>query len=117
MNIEPQFVLSLVGLMVTIGFQTWVIIKFLIKRADDDKKELMARIDRETSTISGEVGKLHEKINTVKDDYIRKDDVEKELGRIYKTLADFKFELTGQLNQMNGRFDNVMNALTARKVV
>jgi hypothetical protein len=115
-SIDPQFVLSLIGLLFTIAVQTWAIVKFMITRADNDKKEVMDRIEKENDEVTRELRLIYDKINSVKDEYVRKGDVEKELDRIYKTLADFKFDLSGQLTSLNARFDSVLNMLNARKV-
>lgn len=111
MQFDAEFVVSVIGLMLTLIGQTWLVITFLLNRADVDKRELIERMDADSRDILKKVSELHEKVNSVKDDYVRKDDADKEITRLYRNMTDYKIDLVGQINTINARLDTIINSL------
>lgn len=87
----------------------WGIMRFLINRSDTDKKELSDKVD-------DHVKHLHERIDKIREQYAKKDDIDKELGRIHQEIADSRNQVTVQIQSVNARLDNIMNALQVRRI-
>lgn len=120
MQVEPQVLLGVMGIMITLAFQTWVVVSFLLNRADRDKKELTDRMDADkkeiTTRLDADKDVVLSEIAKIRDVYMRKDDADKEVSRLYRTLTDFKVDLSNQVSTINSRLDSIINAISARKV-
>ena len=95
---DANFILSLIGLMGAFALAVWGIMKFMINRYD--------------SMINA----VHERIEKVRIEYARKEDIDKELERIYQSITDSRNQVTTQIQSVNARLDSIMNALHVRRI-
>src|SRR5690606_12942844 len=92
--------LSVLGFALTIGVQTWAIVRYMIGRMD-------AHRDAASSEIKG----LHERINEVKDQYVKRADIDRDLMHIQHTVTDMKNDVNVQMSGMNNRLDMLISTL------
>lgn len=105
---DANFILSLTALIGSLAVAVWGIMRFLINRADIDKKHINDKLDEHVKA-------LHDRVDKVRDEYAKKDDIDKELERIHQSIADSRNQVTVQIQSVNARLDSIMNALHVRR--
>lgn len=95
---------ALVFLLAMAG-QTWGIMRYMIGRMDSHRER-----------NSQEVTELHKRINEVKDQYVKRVDIDRDLSHIQSTVTDMKNDVNAQMSGMNSRLDILLNTLIPGKV-
>lgn len=93
-------VLSVLGLMLALAVQTWAIMRFMISRMDghSDKQE-------------EKIAAIHTRINEVKDQYVKRTDIDRDLAQMNRSIADVNQSLNMQMTGVNTRLDTIIHAI------
>lgn len=76
---------------------------------------LLAAFYRLSDAIRHGDDALHTRINAVRDEYVRRADLENHMSRIDGAMHDMRVEIKDQHRDIQARLDNVLTALTALK--
>lgn len=98
-------VVAVLSFLLAIAVQTWAIVRYMIGRMDSH---------RESSNL--EITKLHDRVNEVKDQYVKRVDIDRDLSHIQNTVTDIKNDVNVQMSGMNNRLDLLINQLIPPKV-
>lgn len=113
--VENDTVLWIVGFMFTAGVQTFALVRFLVNRMDSQHKEL-------EDQMNGQVVALHERVNVVKDEYVKRVDLDRDLSGLkelilsikadtHKAMGDIKSDQHQMMTQINSRLDALAGAV------
>lgn len=97
---EPQLVVSIISAVVVGASFSWGVVTFLLGRIAEAKAE--------ATKASAE---LHARVNNVRDEYLRRDDYNRDRDKLDRDLAALKAEVKDGFFQLNKRLD----LLLARK--
>lgn len=78
----------------------------------DTHREL---IDEKHNKAEASFVGLHQRINKVKDDYVKKVDLDKDLNRLQQSLVDIKIDIHKETSEMNSRLDRLIKILLEQK--
>lgn len=111
--IELSDVLTILAVVLGITGSIWGSIRWLISSTEKNIKDLR---DSMQSVISSQhedhkedVNNLHERINEIKDHYVKRVDLDRDLTNIYGMLNSIKEDIRGQTDAMNQRLDRLIN--------
>jgi hypothetical protein len=103
MQVELRDILGLLGFILAIAVQTWGIIQFMLRRIDENRDHS----DRE-------VVELHERINVVKDQYVKRTELDREFAVLQKYMTDIKDDFHRGLAGVGQRIDQVITLLSRK---
>lgn len=98
-------VVAILGFLLAIGVQTWAITRYMI-----------GRMDAHREATNNELKAIHERINEVKDQYVKRSDIDRDLTHIQNTVTDIKNDVNVQMSGMNSRLDMLISTLVPPKV-
>lgn len=97
---EASTIIQLLGFMVALGFQTWAIVRYMIARMDHHReKHEQAIVD------------LHNRLNGVKDDYVKRSDLDRDIINLQGKVVELKSDINLQMNSFGQRLDSLVHAL------
>ena len=64
-----------------------------------------------TSKIDEELSVVHKRINEVRDEYVKRVDLDRDLTNLYAMLNSIKDDIRAQTNSVNQRLDKFLDAL------
>ncbi len=105
-------IVAVLGFLLAIGVQTWAITRYMIGRMDSHRDAMGAEIRALHERMAGEIKAIHERINTVKDEYVKRVDIDRDLMHIQNTVTDMKNDVNVQMSGMNNRLDMLLSTLT-----
>lgn len=126
-SVSPELVMGIVGLIVTLFAQGIVIVRVLDAKAERRMSEMEQRHSRELDGIrkdiktkdeqhSNNTRDLHGRIESVKDQYVKKEDHDKDITLIRESLTDFrremKMEMSAGIEMFNKRIMDLHNTFT-----
>lgn len=99
--IELNDLLTIVGIFIGLFAQALGVIKWM-----------NAKIDSKHTEYHGEISALHQRVNEVKDTYVKRVDLDRDLNRIYEMVAEVNKSIRGQ----NERLDKLLTAFADRQL-
>lgn len=93
--IELSDFLTIVGIFIGLVAQAAGVIRWM-----------NAKIDSKHLEYHGEITALHQRVNEVKDTYVKRVDLDRDLNRIYEMVAEVNKNIRGQ----NERLDKLLTA-------
>lgn len=98
-------VLAGLTFMLALAVQTWAIVRYMIGRMDSHRE-----------ITNTEINKIHDRINAVKDDYVKRVDIDRDLSHIQSTVTEINNNVNSQMSGMNNRLDILLSTLVPTKV-
>lgn len=114
MELSIRDVMAVLGFILAIAVQTWGIIHYLINRMDNHKRELEVKLESDKKDSSREDSNLHTRINEVKDQYVKRTELDREFSTLQKGMTDMKADFHIAMQGINTRIDQVI-AILSRK--
>lgn len=107
---QTNFILSLLVFAGGIAIQTWGLIRFFINRIDETNQRIQEQLDEH-------VKELHNRVNGVKDTYVSRQELDREMGSLkdlivsiktdtHSALIEIKNDQHRMLLQINSRLDS-----------
>jgi len=112
MEVGIRDVMAVLGFTLAIAGQTWAIIHYLINRMDRQKKEIEDKIDADKKDSVREDSNLHNRINEVKDHYVKRTELDREFSTLQKGMTDMKADFHIAMQGINTRIDQVIAILS-----
>lgn len=94
-------IIGALSFFLAMGVQTWAIVRYMIGRMDSHR-----------DTTNAEFSKLHDRINIVKDDYVKRVDIDRDLSHIQHTVTEMNNNMNAAMSGMNNRLDILLSTLT-----
>lgn len=104
-QLDMGHVLTGLSFMLALAVQTWAIVRYMISRMDSHRE-----------LTNTEINKLHDRINTVKDDYVKRVDIDRDLSHIQSTVTEMNNNMNAAMSGMNNRLDMLISTLVPPKV-
>lgn len=98
-------IIGVLGFLLAMGVQTWAIVRYMIGRMDNHRDAAVA-----------EISKIHDRINTVKDDYVKRVDIDRDLSHIQSTVSEMNNNMNAAMSGMNSRLDILLSTLVPKQV-
>jgi hypothetical protein len=111
MGDEVKVVLALIAVMLTIGGQTWAIITYFQRRQDELEKKLDDKVKAFGDRSGTDITTLHNRINDVKDTYVKRTELDRDFINLQKSMSDMKGDLHRAIDGMNLRFDQLVSLI------
>lgn len=110
MSQETEITFLLLSFAGAIAVQTWGIMRFFLNRIDATNARIKEQMDEH-------VKELHNRVNGVKDTYVSRKDLDREISQLrelvqsikadtHAALLDIKNDQNRMLNQINHRLDS-----------
>jgi hypothetical protein len=112
--IELSDVLTILAVVLGITGSIWGSIRWLISSTEKNIKDLRDSMQSAISSQGEDIGNLHERINEVKDHYVKRVDLDRDLTNIYGMLNSIKDDIRGQTDAMNQRLDRLINVFVEK---
>lgn len=112
MQFEFDDVMKLLTFVLAIGVQTWAIVAFLMRRQDEHRAALEKKIDEHKKEAVTDSGALHNRINEVKDSYVKRSDLDREFTNLQKNMSDMKLDFHTALVGINQRMDQMLTLIS-----
>lgn len=113
-NIGPKDLVNLVGLLLAIAAQTWGLVQFMLKRIEDQRKDFESRMHRVEDEYDKEVEQLHLRVNQVRDEYVKRQELDRELEALTRNLADLKVDFHRSMENISGQNNHIIAILSRR---
>jgi hypothetical protein len=97
-------IIAALGFLLALGVQTWAIMRFIIGRMDKHREDTQK-----------EIADLHVRVNTVKDEYVKRTDIDRDLAHISRGLTEVNNSLNSQMSSVSNRIDILIAQTTQSK--
>jgi septal ring factor EnvC (AmiA/AmiB activator) len=87
-------IIAALGFLLALGVQTWALTRFMINRMDKHRDDTQK-----------EIADVHTRINTVKDEYVKRADIDRDLNQISRGISDVNNSLNSQMTSVGNRID------------
>lgn len=104
--------MSALGFGLALGFQTWAIVRFMISRMDAHKEKIEEKITNLQQDSNSDVTAIHNRINEVKDQYVKRTDIDRDLAQMNRSISDVNQSLNMQMTGVNTRLDTIIHAIS-----
>jgi Leucine-rich repeat (LRR) protein len=105
-------IFTALGFLLALAVQTWGLTRFLISRMDSQKEKLESQIEKNRTESSAENKLVHDRINTVKDQYVKREDIDRDLAQIQRSVSDVNANVNAQMSGVNNRLDHIVSIMT-----
>ena len=106
-QIDANIVMWMLGTGFTVAVATWGTVRYLIGRMDSQTGELNKKIE-------AEVFNLHSRVNGVKDDYVKRVDVDRDLNNLYRLIESIKADNATAMREIREDQHRVMEQINTR---
>lgn len=93
-QLDLNTVIAALVFLLALAVQTWGIVRFLISRMDKHREDSQR-----------EITAVHDRINLVKDEYVKRTDIDRDLAHISRSLTDLNTSLNTQMTNVANRID------------
>lgn len=107
---EAEMLIKVITMLLLIGG----FIGGLIARDRALRDKFDTKIDSVEKTVNDKTEALHERINRARDDFVRRDDLDKHLTRIERTVESGINSMSTEIKGTNARIDNLMAAIVGQ---
>lgn len=111
--VEVSDVLTILTVALGVMGSIWGSIRWLISLSEKNIKDLRDSMQTTMSTQhedhKEDITGLHERINEIRDQYVKRVDLDRDLTNIYGMLNSIKEDIRGQTDAMNQRLDRLIN--------
>lgn len=95
--LELSDVLTVITILLGVGASYFKLAKWMTQKLDD------------------ELNIVHKRINEVRDEYVKRVDLDRDLTNLYAMLNSIKDDIRAQTNSVNQRLDKFLDALIKNK--
>lgn len=96
MTFSPGDIVASAALMVAIGGFGWKILEHLLGRGDQAASTWAKRLEDLRMEVSAKIGLLHVRVDAIRDEYVRRDDLHPQLDRLAERIE----ALAGRLDDL-----------------
>lgn len=111
-----QLLISFAGLMVALGIPAMArdrtMMGMIGSTRSDWERALSTAKDDTRKMVDAAIAPIHDRISRVRDEYVRRDDLDGHLGRWDKQFDDLRGEMRRQSDATNKRLDEITKLLT-----
>lgn len=90
----------------------------IVGKIESGDRDLSTKIDRESAALSGGMkaadDALHERVNRVRDEYVRRTDLDGHIQRLEKNVDDLRKDIKQSRSEMNERLDRIITAMASK---
>lgn len=104
-------VLSIVGILFGLGVQAILVVNWMNTKFEQYRDI----VDKKHAQSDNAIDILHSRINTVKDEYVKKVDLDKDLMTMQNSLSTIRTDIHHQTKEMNSRLDRLVKILLDNK--
>jgi len=105
--IDLNSVLTIVGIILGLCFQAILTVNWMNTKFDAHRKLMADRHEADDKSLSA----IHRRIDDVKDTYVKKVDLDRDINAIHSTLASIKLDINSQSSEMNARLDRMLKMI------
>lgn len=105
--IDLDSMLTIVGIILGICFQAILTVNWMNSKFDVHRKMMSDRHDADDKALSA----VHRRIDDVKDTYVKRVDLDRDINALHTTLNSIKSDINGQTSEMNNRLDRLLTML------
>lgn len=106
-QVDANTVMWMLGTGFTVAVATWGTVRYLIGRMDSQAGALTAKIEAEVTA-------LHNRVNGVKDDYVKRVDVDRDLNNLYRLIESIKADNATAMREIREDQHRVMEQINTR---
>lgn len=107
MDLDTGNMLTVIGLVFGLCTQAVLTVNWMNKKFDEHRNIIEERY-RDTENA---LNHLNERINKVKDEYVKRVDLDRDLSVINTSLSSIKIDIHRQTAEMNSRMDRLIKIL------
>lgn len=90
----------------------------VIGKIDSGDSNLSKKIDNESAALFAGMKEaneaLHERVNRVRDEYVRRTDLDGHIQRLEKNVDDLRSDIKQSRHEMNDRLDRIITAMSKK---
>lgn len=105
--IDINSMLTIVGIILGLCFQAILTVNWMNTKFDAHRKMMSDRHDADDKALSA----VHRRIDDVKDTYVKRVDLDRDISALHSTLAAIKVDIHSQTSEMNCRLDRLLTML------